>query len=270
MVAIPRARLLVPDRRLLVPEAGQIIGGRFLGKIIRDTKVVDEFECKNIVVNQGLNYLLGAALGAQSVVTNWFIGLFSNNYTLLASDTAATIAANAGEVTQYTAGTRQSWQSAPPASQSITNAANSGVVHVQCDIERLWRVPGLVFGDQRHQRHPLLWCAVWLSQVGRRFGHPATDVHLHRSVCVTQEATMAGGKGSTFDNDLLKLIFNGVAIAGIADNAASGPLTCSSCRFTQPILVQAGTRPPVRRPMGATPECRCRVVRQASRCLATQ
>jgi hypothetical protein len=36
---------------------------------------------------------------------------------------------------------------------------------------------------------------------------------------------MAGGKGSTFDNDLLKLIFNGVAIANIADNAASAPLT---------------------------------------------
>jgi hypothetical protein len=36
---------------------------------------------------------------------------------------------------------------------------------------------------------------------------------------------MAGGKGVTFDNDLLKLIFNGVGIAGIADNAASSPLT---------------------------------------------
>lgn len=31
-------------------------------------------------------------------------------------------------------------------------------------------------------------------------------------------------KGSTFDNDLLKLIFNGTAIANIADNAGSGPL----------------------------------------------
>jgi hypothetical protein len=108
---------------LLVP-ARQIIGGRFLGRIIRDSQVIDEFECKNIVVNQGLNYLLGAALGAQSVVTNWFIALFSNNYTILASDTAATIAANAGEVTQYTAGTRQAWQSSPPASQSISNSTN--------------------------------------------------------------------------------------------------------------------------------------------------
>lgn len=36
---------------------------------------------------------------------------------------------------------------------------------------------------------------------------------------------MAGGKGTTFDNDLLKLILNAVGIAGIADNAASSPLT---------------------------------------------
>ena len=109
---------------MLVPTAKQLIGGRFLGKIIRDKRVIDEFACENIVVNQGLNYLLGAALGAQSVVNTWFIGLFSNNYSILSSDTAATIAANSGEVTQYTASVRQSWQSAPPASQSITNAAN--------------------------------------------------------------------------------------------------------------------------------------------------
>jgi len=32
-------------------------------------------------------------------------------------------------------------------------------------------------------------------------------------------------KGNTFENDLLKLIFNGTPIAGIADNAVSAPLT---------------------------------------------
>lgn len=36
---------------------------------------------------------------------------------------------------------------------------------------------------------------------------------------------MAGGKGSTFDNDLLKLIFQATPIANIADNAASSPAT---------------------------------------------
>jgi hypothetical protein len=32
-------------------------------------------------------------------------------------------------------------------------------------------------------------------------------------------------KGNTFENDLLKLIFNGTAIVNIADNAAMSPLT---------------------------------------------
>lgn len=32
-------------------------------------------------------------------------------------------------------------------------------------------------------------------------------------------------KGNTFENDLLKMIFNGTAIANMADNAASSPLT---------------------------------------------
>jgi hypothetical protein len=32
-------------------------------------------------------------------------------------------------------------------------------------------------------------------------------------------------KGNTFENDLLQLIFNAVAIANIADNASSSPLT---------------------------------------------
>lgn len=32
-------------------------------------------------------------------------------------------------------------------------------------------------------------------------------------------------KGNTFENDLLKLIFNGTAIANIADNASASPLT---------------------------------------------
>lgn len=36
---------------------------------------------------------------------------------------------------------------------------------------------------------------------------------------------MSDAKGNTFENDLLKLIFQATAIANIADNAASSPLT---------------------------------------------
>jgi hypothetical protein len=32
-------------------------------------------------------------------------------------------------------------------------------------------------------------------------------------------------KGNTFENDLLKLIFNATAIANLADNASSSPFT---------------------------------------------
>lgn len=35
----------------------------------------------------------------------------------------------------------------------------------------------------------------------------------------------AAGKGDTFENDVLKLIFQATAIANVADNAASSPLT---------------------------------------------
>lgn len=38
-------------------------------------------------------------------------------------------------------------------------------------------------------------------------------------------SSLAAGKGDTFENDLLKLIFNATAIANIADNAATSPIT---------------------------------------------
>lgn len=54
---------------------------------------------------------------------------------------------------------------------------------------------------------------------------------------------MAGGKGYAFDNDLLKLIFNGVPIFGLADNAASSPLTnlYLSLHTLDPIDMTLGT-----------------------------
>ena len=79
--------------------AGVLGAGRYFGRIIRKGEVIDEFETKNLTVNQGLNYMLGAALGAQSVITSWYIGLFSGNYTVLASDTASNIASASTEAT---------------------------------------------------------------------------------------------------------------------------------------------------------------------------
>jgi len=110
--------LLVPDNKILGV-------GSYRGEIVRDGVVIDEFDFDNLVVNQGLNYLLGAALAGGSQITTWYIGLFSGNYTVLASDTASGIAAAATEVTAYVAGARQTWtpNSSSPSGQSTSNSS---------------------------------------------------------------------------------------------------------------------------------------------------
>jgi len=107
---------------LLVPVNDILCGGKFHGKIIRAGRVIDEFDCKNLVVNQGLNYMLGAALGNQGAIANWYLGLFTGNYTPVASDTASTFPGNATETNAYTYGSRVPYQPYAPASQSISNS----------------------------------------------------------------------------------------------------------------------------------------------------
>lgn len=49
------------------------------------------------------------------------------------------------------------------------------------------------------------------------------------------------GKSATFDNDLLKLIFNATPVANIADNAATGPLTNLYCALHTADITTSGT-----------------------------
>lgn len=99
--------------------------GVYRAQHIRDGVVIDEFDFENLVVNQGLTYALNAALGGGSQLSGWFLGLFSGNYTVLAADTAATIAANSTEVTAYTAGARVAWTAGAAASQAISNSGST-------------------------------------------------------------------------------------------------------------------------------------------------
>jgi hypothetical protein len=111
---------------LLVPQAVEIKAkGRYIGQIIRKGIIIDEFDVENLVVNQGLNYLLGSSLAGGSQITAWYIGLFSGNYTVLATDTAASIATNSTEVSGYTAGARQVWtpNSSSPSGESTSNSS---------------------------------------------------------------------------------------------------------------------------------------------------
>ena len=116
----PPAGLLAGDALRVMIEGR----GKYTGQIIRSGRTIDEFECKNLVVNQGLNDLLNCYFNAGGQTPNWYLGIFQGNYTPVASDTASVIAANSTECSSYTSATRPQWQQAAPSAQSITNSAN--------------------------------------------------------------------------------------------------------------------------------------------------
>lgn len=108
----------------LIPAGNLRVGGVFNGQIVRDGEVIDEFDCENLVVNQGLNSLLDVYLGGSTQIPTWYLGLFQGNYTPVATITAAAIASTATECVDYDEANRATFVPANAASQSITNAAD--------------------------------------------------------------------------------------------------------------------------------------------------
>lgn len=98
--------------------------GKYYARLIRDGRVIDEWESKNLVVNEGLNYLLGAGLGNAGAQSNWYLGLFTGNYTPVATDTAASFPGNATETNGYTAGARPAFTPGSATGQQISNTAS--------------------------------------------------------------------------------------------------------------------------------------------------
>ena len=109
---------------MLMPAQTLSVGGVYHGQIIRDGKVIDEFEDHNLVVNEGLNHILNTQFTGSTQVGTWYLGLFEGNYTPVATVTAATIASASTECTAYTSSTRPEFVEAAAASQSVTNSAN--------------------------------------------------------------------------------------------------------------------------------------------------
>lgn len=86
------------DLAALVAERDQRIS--FQGEVWLDHRRNGEYLCfeeyqgKNIIPTEGLNYLLDAAIAnQQSAITSWYVGIFKNNVTPLAADTASKLGA---------------------------------------------------------------------------------------------------------------------------------------------------------------------------------
>lgn len=88
----------------------------------------------NIVVDQGLNHILDVAFHNTTQVATWYVGIFKGNYTPQSTDTAANIASNSTEATEYDESTRQEWVEAAAASKSITNSANRATFTINATV----------------------------------------------------------------------------------------------------------------------------------------
>ena len=108
-----------------------VIGGGFLvvhRRIKRGIVIVDREYSPNLVVDQGVNYVLNTAINGAAQVPTWYVGIFKNNYTPLASDTLAggfvTSAGEAAASTDYSQASRVTYTEAASTAKSITNSAS--------------------------------------------------------------------------------------------------------------------------------------------------
>lgn len=100
------------------------LGGRFYWWHKRNGIIIAQGSEHNLVVDQGLNYALNAALDAGSQIATWYVGIFESDYTPLAGDTGTNFPTDAVECTAYDEATRPIYVVPASTAQSITNVAS--------------------------------------------------------------------------------------------------------------------------------------------------
>lgn len=88
----------------------------------RNGKLINAWSESNIVTNQGLNAILDIMFHAATQISTWYIALFENDYTPLATNTYAVPGYT--ESSAYGEATRPAYVEAAASSQAITNSAN--------------------------------------------------------------------------------------------------------------------------------------------------
>lgn len=90
--------------------------------------------CHNLVVNEGLNFLLNSTFHGTTQVTTWYCGL-KNTGTIAAADT---LASHSGwtENSNY-AGNRKAYEEAAASGQSMTNSASKAVFTISADSQTI-------------------------------------------------------------------------------------------------------------------------------------
>lgn len=88
----------------------------------RDGKLIDKWEEKNLVTNEGLDHVLDVAFSGGTQITSWYVTIFENDHTPAAGNTYATPGFT--ESTAYDEATRPAWTDGGVSSQSVDNSAS--------------------------------------------------------------------------------------------------------------------------------------------------
>lgn len=100
------------------------MAGKFEAVLKRADGEVEKFDFDNICTYQGLISLLNTMFAGTGQITNWYLGVFQNNYTPVVSDTASTFVSSAGEFTGYSGGARPTFTAAAASgSPTLGNSA---------------------------------------------------------------------------------------------------------------------------------------------------
>jgi len=113
------------------------LGGRYFYEHLRNGEVIDRWEEPNIVVDEGLIYILNTAIGNVTQIPTFYLGLFKNNYTPIAGDTAAAFGgvgvANEANA-EYDEATRPVFTPTATNAKVIANAATTFTFNTAVDI----------------------------------------------------------------------------------------------------------------------------------------
>lgn len=122
---ILRRKFEKTETGIFLPGAKVNIGGVFSNWLNDDEDGI--IHSGNIVVNEGLNHILDIVFSNGTQQATWYVGLYKNNYTPLATDTASVFAGvgKGNEITtEVNEVVRQTYTEPGPSGQAITNVAS--------------------------------------------------------------------------------------------------------------------------------------------------
>ena len=132
---IQKGRFERTEKGLYLVDSRVYLGGRFTHEVLRNRELLGSQTDPNLVTNEGLDHILSVLLAGGTQISPWYIGIFSGNYTPVATDTAANIVANATEAqSQYDESARPTYTEGTVSGQSVDNSASKATFTINSTV----------------------------------------------------------------------------------------------------------------------------------------